>query len=87
MKKIEMTLLNSEELSEIQGGVGVSVPISVGSGTVSNICSASGDTIICGVLGKVRCCAAFEVGCKPQFRSSCGGLKVTISGCNIVTIS
>lgn len=84
MKKIEMTLLNSEELSEIQGGVGVSVPISAGS-AVSNICEASGDTIVCGVLGKVRCCLVIEVGCKPQFSSSCMGLKVTINGCNSVT--
>lgn len=88
MKKIEMTLLNSEDLLEIQGGRGVSVPISTtAGGTVETICMASGDTIKCGALGKVKCCIMIEVGCTPHFRSSCAGMNVTITGCSSVTFN
>ena len=49
-------------------------------------CNQSGDTIQCGVLGKILACA-YEVGCQPNFSSACTKTKFTITGCNSVTFS
>lgn len=49
-------------------------------------CSASGDTIQCGILGKILACA-YEVSCKPNFASECTKSKFTITGCEIIIFS
>ena len=51
MKHLNMTLLNSEELAEIQGGKGT--PYS---------CNKSGDTILCIRIGKIKACLTCNEG-------------------------
>ena len=75
MKQLNMTLLNSEELAEIQGG----------KGEITS-CNKSGDTIACNRLGKIKACLVAEVACMPKFSSSCESSTFTITGCSSVTV-
>ena len=74
MKHLNMTLLNSEELAEIQGGAGQ--PYS---------CTKSGDTILCNRIGKIKACLTFEVSCLPKFSSSCNEGSFSITCCSSVS--
>ena len=74
MKQLNMTLLNSEELSEIQGGTGK-----------PSSCNKSGDTVLCNKFGKIKACLTFEVSCLPKFTSSCNEGSFSITGCSNVT--
>lgn len=80
MKNLKMTLLNSEELSEIQGGATANQKTRRTAG-----CSQSGHTIACGFLGKIKACAMYEVSCLPKFNSSCTNNSFSITGCSNVT--
>ena len=72
LQKIKLELLNNEESNHIRGG---------------GDCNKTGDTIYCNLVSKILACA-YEVGCKPNFSSSCGkAASFTINGCSSVTFS
>lgn len=69
-----MHLINSEKLDQLKGG---------SQGT----CNKTGDTISCGLLGKIINCKTGELNCIGNFSSSCDKGSFTVSGCTEVTIT
>ena len=72
LSKIKLNLLNNEESDQIRGGG-------------ATTCNKSGDTISCNLVANIKACVSYEVGCSPNFSSSCTKTSFMISGCDRVT--
>ena len=98
MNAEKLKLLNDEEADQFKGGAMQMAEFQVGSALqmdFANVmrieagattCNKAGDTIACNLVSKIVACA-YEVGCQPNFSSSCSKTSFAITGCSTVTFS
>ena len=93
LSKIKLELLNDEEANQLKGGIAQMAALETSAMMNTLVleakpttCNKTGDTIACNLATKILACA-YEVGCQPNFASSCDKKSFVITGCNVVTFS